>query len=307
MADWALRAPVALIVFNRPETTRRVFVEVARVRPKRLFLIADGPRHDHPADVEHCAQVRRIVSKVDWPCEVETEFAETNRGCRQRISTGLDWLFSRAEEAIILEDDCLPEPTFFRFADELLERFREDARVMHICGANFQFGRSRGDASYYFSKYPHVWGWAGWRRAWRAYDVRMAQWPALRASGWLDRHAAGAPERGYWQRMFDAAYSGRLDTWDYQWAFSCWVRDGLSVIPNVNLVSNIGFGPSATHTGGADLYADLPTQPMAFPVAHPGSVARHAEADAFTARSMYTTSLIARAARRLRGVLGWRP
>lgn len=307
MADRALRAPVALIVFNRPQTTQRVFAEVARARPSRLFLIADGPRPDREADAQRCVAVRRIVTAVDWPCKVESDFAEENLGCRQRISSGLDWLFSRTEEAIVLEDDCLPAASFFRFADELLDYYRHDPRVRHICGSNFQFGRSRGAASYYFSKYPHVWGWASWRRAWKDYDARMHQWPALRESDWLGGQAANAAERGYWRRMFDAAYAGRLDTWDYQWALSCWVHDGLSVIPNVNLISNIGFGASATHTGGADLYANLPTRPMAFPLRHPVSVARDVEADAFTARSMYTTSLVARAGRKLRGMFGWPP
>jgi hypothetical protein len=307
MSDWVLRAAVALIVFNRPRTTQRVFAEVARARPRKLFLIADGPRRGREAEPHECAAVRRIVTRVDWPCDVETDFAETNLGCGRRISSGLDWLFSRTEEAIILEDDCLPEPSFFRFADELLERYRHDNRVRHIGGSNFQFGRSRGGASYYFSRYPHVWGWASWRRAWQDYDAQMQRWPALRAAGWLDRQVAQPAERAYWLRMFDRVQSGQLDTWDYQWTLSCWAGEGLSVIPNFNLISNIGFGASATHTGGADLYANLPTSPVSFPLRHPASVARDVEADAFTARSMYTNSLVARTERKLRGMLGWPP
>src|SRR5579871_4386735 len=170
MSDWKLTTPVALIVFNRPDTTRQVFQEIRRVRPPVLLVVADGPRRDHPEDEQLCRETRAVAEEVDWPCQVLTEYSDVNLGCRHRPASGLDWVFSQVEEAIILEDDCVPHPSFFRFCSELLSRYRDDARIGTIAGTNVQGGRKRGGASYYFSKYPTIWGWASWRRAWALYD-----------------------------------------------------------------------------------------------------------------------------------------
>ena len=150
--------PVAFIIFNRPDTTKRVFAEIAKARPPKLLVIADGPRADHPADVEKCAAVRAIIDGVDWDCEVLKNYSDVNLGCKRRVSSGLDWVFDTVEEAIILEDDCLPHPTFFRFCEEMLEKYRDDKRIAMISGDNLQFGRKRTGYSYYFSRYPHIWG-----------------------------------------------------------------------------------------------------------------------------------------------------
>lgn len=176
MTNWQLQTPVVFFIFDRPDTTARVFAEIARGKPPKLLLVADGPRPDHPGEAEKCAAARAVVEQVDWPCEALTDYAETNLGCRRRVSSGLDWVFATVEEAIILEDNCLPHPTFFRFCEELLERYRDDERVMRISGGNHKFGRKIGTDSYYFTRYAHVWGWASWRRAWRYYDVNMKSW-----------------------------------------------------------------------------------------------------------------------------------
>jgi hypothetical protein len=239
---------VVFIVFNRPEVTQRVFDRIAAARPQKLLLIADGPRPDRSTDSSKVALVREIVAKVDWPCEVYRNFAEENLGCKQRVSSGLDWAFSIVEEAIILEDDCLPDMTFFSFCQELLERYRYDERVMHIGGGNYQHGIRRSSDSYYFSKYPHGWGWASWRRAWQCFDFHIKKWPELRATDWMRTKCPSNREQQYWTDIYDRSYRAELNAWDYQWNFACWVQGGVSIVPEVNLVENIGFGPDATNT-----------------------------------------------------------
>ncbi len=177
--------PVAFLIFNRPELTRKVFATIAQAKPSKLLVVADGPRADVPDDREKCSEARAIIGRIDWDCEVLTNYSSANMGCRARISTGLEWVFTNVEEAIILEDDCIPHPTFFRFCKELLTRYRDDQRVMMISGDNFQMGRNRTPYSYYFSRFFHCWGWATWRRAWRHYDIDMELWPSLRDGSWL--------------------------------------------------------------------------------------------------------------------------
>jgi SAM-dependent methyltransferase len=270
-----LRTPVAFLIFNRPDLAERVFAEVARVKPRKLLVVADGPRF--PEEADKCERTRAIIKRVDWDCEVLTDFSELNLGCKRRISTGLDWVFSKVEEAIILEDDCLPAPSFFGFCEELLEKYRDDERVMHISGDNFQNGQSRTEYSYYFSRYSHVWGWASWRRAWQHYDVGLKTWPRYKqliSSLFNDPY-----EQAYWQDTFSRVYEGAIDTWDYQWLYACLTQSGLAILPNSNLVSNIGFGEDATHTREAvapSAIADI------WEIKHPPIVIRHAEADQYT-------------------------
>ncbi len=288
MPEGQLPAPIALFIFNRPDTTARVFAAIRAARPQRLLIVADGPRSDRPGEAERCAAARAAAEQIDWPCEVTRNYADANLGCRRRLSSGLDWVFESVAEAIILEDDCLPEATFFPFCAELLERYRNDERVMHISGDNFQTGRARTAFSYYFSRFPHVWGWASWRRAWRHYDVNLARWPELRAGGWLRDWLGDARAARQWTQLFDRTHRREIDTWDFQWTLACWAQSGLSILPAVNLVSNIGFNAEATHTRAGNRLANLPTQPLAFPLRHPTFVIRDAQADAFTQRDQFT-------------------
>jgi len=278
MFSSSLTTPVAFILFNRPETTRAVFQRIRAARPKTLLLIADGPRASRPGESDRCEAARAVVAEIDWPCAVHRNFSDVNLGCRDRPASGIDWVFSIVQEAIILEDDCLPDPTFFRFCSELLDRYRNDPRVGMVTGDNFQNGRRRGSGSYYFSKYTDIWGWATWRRAWSRYDHAAAHWPQFQRSGDFERHTEPA-ERPYWRSAFDAVYSGRLDAWDYQWVLTCWTHQMLSAIPNKNLISNIGFGPGATHTHNVDAFANLPTGSLDFPLDHPTEIVANREAD----------------------------
>lgn len=291
-AGWRLdRTPVALFLFNRPATTEKVFAALRQVRPARLLVVADGPRPDHPEDVAACAAARAIVARIDWPCELLTDFAATNMGLKPRFDSGLDWVFAQCDEAIILEDDCVAEPTFFRFCQELLEQYRHDERVLSVSGDNFQFGLRRSPASYYFSRYSHIWGWATWRRAWSLYDPAMARWPALRDAGWLEHVLGDAQAVQYWSYIFQTNFETG-ETWDYAWLFASWLQGGLHALPAVNLVANHGFGPTAMHTRAVNSkFASMPTEPVAFPLTHPPAVAAWAEADLFTEEIMFSGSL----------------
>ncbi|HVZ84621.1 MAG TPA: hypothetical protein VG893_13190 [Terracidiphilus sp.] len=268
-----LNVPVALFGFSRLEATRRVFQAVAAARPRQLFVVVDGPRADRAGEAERCAEVRKILTAVDWPCEVFTNFAEKNLGCRRRIISGIDWVFSHVEEAIILEDDCLPDPSFFPYCAELLERYRDSEQIAYISGFNPLASEYHLISSYYFSHVACIWGWATWRRAWRAYDERLQGWPAVKAEGILGLLFPNKQVVDYWSRVFDAMYKGTgPNTWDYQWSYTCWMRNWLGIIPGRNLIQNIGFGGEATHTTQIDPLLALKAQSMAFPLHHPAAI-----------------------------------
>lgn len=293
MKDILFNVPVALLLFNRPDLTARMFEVVRQIRPAKLFLIADGPRAKHPTDGLLCEQVRSVVEKIDWRCEVFKNYAETNLGCRVRVTSGLDWVFGQCDEAVILEDDCLPDTSFFPFCAELLARYRHNERIMLISGDNWiahrQTGLHPANYSYYFSRYPHIWGWATWKRAWRHYDVTMRNWPDLRTQGWLNQFFQGERFAGAaWDDWFQATYDGSLDTWDYQWTFACWQRAGLAILPSVNLVTNLGFRPDGTHTQKESWLGSLPLQSLSFPLQHPAEITRNETADAFAQRRIFT-------------------
>lgn len=286
MVGLQIKTPVAFLIFNRPDTTSQVFEVIRAARPPRLLVVADGPR-TLQGDAEKCQATRAIIQGVDWPCEVMTNFSDVNMGCKRRVSSGLDWVFDTVEEAIILEDDCLPHPTFFRYCEELLAKYRSDERVMMISGDNFQSGRKRTNFSYYFSFYAHIWGWASWRRAWKHYDVDMRLWPDIRQDSWLMDVLGNKRSATYWANVFNRVYEGHIATWDYQWLFACWMQSGLIVLPNVNLISNIGFGSEATHTPINSPFANLSREPMLFPLRHPPFMMRDTTADSLMDKTMF--------------------
>jgi hypothetical protein len=293
-----LNTPVVLIIFRRPETTQKVFETIRQAQPRQLLVIADGPNPDRPGEAEQCAQARAIIDRVDWDCEVIKRYSDINLGCARSVSSGLSWAFSLVEEAIILEDDCLPHPSFFPFCAELLARYRHDSRVTSISGQNVQFGRRRTEYDYYFSAFNHIWGWATWRRAWQNFDFEIKRWPEFRDQGllnhlWHDRVAVR-----YWTKIFNLQFSDPViqqKNWDYQWTFSCWCQSGLGIISNVNLVSNLGFDGSGTNIVSsqgefAARYGQIHTQGLEFPLQHPPFVLRNLAADQFTQKTLFHKS-----------------
>lgn len=274
-----LDTAVLFLVFNRPETTRQVFGSIRQARPSRLYVAADGSRD--PGEHESCNLAREIATAVDWPCSVRTLFRDKNLGCGLAVSGAIDWFFEHEDEGIILEDDCLPDQSFFRFCEEILGRYRNNSAIMMISGEYYYGRHGRPLSSYFFSRYNGTWGWATWARAWNCNDRTMRHWPELRNSDWLMRVGDGHRDfRDFWTEVFDTVYQGRIDIWDHQWTYSCWLADGITVLPSRNLIKNIGFGSNATHTkADSGWIGDLPLEALSFPLVHPVELERDQIAD----------------------------
>jgi len=241
MNNWQLNTPVAFLIFNRPDTTDQVFEAIRAAKPPKLLIVADGPRPAVAGEVDRCKAARSVIERVDWPCEVLTCMSDFNLGCKERITTGLDWVFDQVEEVIILEDDCLPHPDFFRFCEEMLDRYRHDQRVMMITGTNYLLDKLAIEESYCFSRYFTIWGWAAWRRSWSKYDPTMSGWNQLRDQHQLRSLYSQDYMCKYASKMVDADYLDKINTWDTQWFYSCLFNNGLCIVPRVNLISNIGI------------------------------------------------------------------
>lgn len=244
----ALQTPILFLIFNRPDTTIRVFEKIAQQQPLKLYVAADGPRINKTGEENLCLETRTIIEKINWPCKVKKLYRKENLGCKMAVSNAISWFFEQETEGIILEDDCLPNDSFFGFCEQMLNRYRHNERIMHIGGTNFQFGNKIGNGDYYYSNYNHIWGWATWQRAWKNYDVTIGKWPAFKKNNYLKNILKSKLETKNWTKIFDDVFNGKVNTWDYQWTFTMWCNGGLAVIPSCNLVQNIGFGSDqATH------------------------------------------------------------
>ncbi len=298
--------PVVLIVFNRPELTRRVFQRIAEVRPRTLLVVADGPREDRPGERERCEEVRRIATSVSWDCEIKTNFAAENLGCRRRVISGLHWAFQEVEEAIVLEDDILPDPSFFTFCQAMLCRYRHEDRVAMVSGFNIGADHARSPESYFFSRLTHIWGWATWRRAWAHYDESMTLWPSAERAFAMRRVFQSPSARRYWTPILEGMYRGvGPNTWDYQWMFTNIMRNCLSVVPQQNLVQNLGFGVDATHVNDPEDAPRVEVGSLSFPLVHPAQIAPAEPLDELDQQlsGWHTPTLPVRALRKARRVL----
>lgn len=277
-----MKSAVLFVVFNRPDTTARVFETIRAAKPPRLYVAADGPRAGRADEAVLCAQVRQLATKVDWPCKLYTLYQDTNLGCKIGVSSAINWFFEHEEQGIVLEDDILAQSSFFEYCDEMLDRYKDDTRVSMVSGCNLLSKRLQMQQSYFFSRYVHIWGWATWRRAWKHYDVTMAQWPALQASATLHQLLDGDNAlANFWEQIFNQVHAGKIDTWDYQWVLTCWMQGGLDILPARNLIENLGFGPDATHTTmeTPQLLVESEPQELVFPLLHPNAVERSLVAD----------------------------
>ena len=285
--------PVLLLIFNRPNFTKLVLEAIQNSKPSRLYVAADGPRMENQQDISLCAETRALISNYYFEFPVITLFHEENLGCKKAVSSAIDWFFAQESEGIILEDDCLPHLDFFRFCEELLRKYREDTRIMMVSGDNF-FTGFQLDNSYYFSRMTHIWGWATWKRAWKHYNVNMELWPDFKAKNYLYHMF---PKRKYWrgwEKLMDDTNSGIINTWDYQWQFTCWIQGGLSIMPKVNLVTNIGtLDPTGTHTNplGSDENG-INCQPIDFPLIHPEFIIPDYHADDKMLGRIFNTNTI---------------
>lgn len=243
-----LKTAVLFLVFNRLDTTKQVFEAIQKAKPPKLYIAADGARNNREGESEKVKEVRDfILNNINWQCEIKTLFREKNLGCKYAVSSAITWFFEQEEMGIVLEDDCLPTQSFFWFCEELLQRYKDEMRVWHIGGINLQNGIIRGDGDYYFSKYNHVWGWAGWASRWKFYDVEIS---TIKDSNFIQSTFKYKSMQRYWINNLKKIRSNKIDTWDYQWAFTIWANNGLAILPNVNLILNIGFGEEAFHTQG---------------------------------------------------------
>ena len=278
----SLHIPVLLIIFKRPDTTRQVFEAIRQAKPPRLYVAADGPRPGKEGEAEQVQATRDIIRQVDWECEVKTLFRDKNVGCGIGPSTAIDWFFEHEEAGIILEDDCLPNQSFFVFCQETLEHYAHDARIMQVSGMNPQKGWQRDPGyDYYFSEAGITWGWATWRRAWKLYDYNIPRFKEALDKGYLESFYIVREKLDWVINCLDEAHRRlpAVDWWDFQWEFTKFTNSGLSVVPNVNLVTNIGFGADATHTLGISGFATTNTTELRFPLRHPPFVIRDVQSD----------------------------
>ncbi len=264
-------AAVAVLMFNRPEVTRATLQHIVQARPSAVYLIADGPRTGHPSDIRACAAVRDIATSMPWDCPVHTLFAEENMGLRARVSSGLDWVFSLEPAAIVLEDDCLADSSFFPYASELLERYRESARVGIISGNNFLRGLRVSPESYFFSPDARIWGWATWDRVWRDFSKEGLnhRWEESEALTAVARLESASRRRAL---VADSRRAHKIDSWALPFVLHFQKRGYLSAVPSVNLVTNVGFGTGSTHTKFESFTAEVKSGTLTFPLIHPQSV-----------------------------------
>jgi len=265
-------SPVLFLIFNRPEQTKRVFARIRQARPEKLFVAADGPRIDRIDEERLCTEARGVIEQVDWPCEIKTLIRGQNLGCRQAVSSAITWFFESVEAGIILEDDCLPDLSFFSFCTELLARYQNDDRVGMISGNNFGSKLYNAELSYSFSRHGLIWGWATWKRAWDCYKTDFNELSPMEIDLIKSNISQNRRFVDYWWKGAAAAINGDLDTWDYLWGVTRYRNNYLVVRPKANLVANIGFGVSSTHTAGVANELYIKTQSVEFPLKHPNIV-----------------------------------
>ncbi|WP_051524664.1 CDP-glycerol glycerophosphotransferase family protein [Pseudobutyrivibrio sp. MD2005] len=279
MADFKLHTPVVFIIFNRPDCVKDSFESIRAAKPKKLYIVADGPRFDHPDDKKLCKECRDIVSNIDWDCQVKRIYSDVNMGCGRRPATGITEVLKKEEYAIIIEDDCVPSPDFYRFCQEMLFKYKNDDRIFSISGMNF--GLSDKSADYFFTYINCTWGWATWKRVWDKYDYEMSKYPEIVKTDYLYSLFNDRLVANFWYKWFDECYSQSMtSSWDHQFLFASFLEKGLHLYPNKNLVQYMGFNEDATHCNAVDSNSRLATttnkiEKLNFPLVHPIAVQRN--------------------------------
>jgi hypothetical protein len=308
MKNSIFQTPISLHVFNRPETTKKLFDVIRIIKPEKIFITADGPRDGYPNDIKNCKKVRDIFNEIDWDCDLQKNFSEINKGAFRSTSEGITWVFTHVDRAIILEDDCIPGNSFFTYCNELLNYYENDKRIALISGNNFQLNKNQTDDSYYFSRYTHIWGWATWKRTWEQVDFSMKDWPEYKKINGLKSLFSNKKAINYWSDFFQDMYDKKSEPhWDLLLSLSSYMNNTLTIIPNKNLVSNIGFGPSANITKKETKFHSLKTEAMSFPLQHPKFVSSFINADNFTEKTRFsgTSSFLKNKARKYMPVHIW--
>lgn len=280
-----LYTPILFLTFNRLNTTKKVFQAIKEAHPKKLYVASDGPRASVSGEDLKVKEVRDFIeSNINWECEVKTLFRDNNLGCKLAVSGAIDWFFENEEQGIILEDDCLPDQSFFRFCEELLERYKDNEEIAVISGNNFNKEKI-GEADYYLSKIPHIWGWATWRRTWKKYDVTMSSFPKFKKNEEIKKIWSDKNVQNYWLYILNEVYNNKINTWDYQLSFFLFINKSFCICPNINLVSNIGFGKEFTNTMVPDeRVMDLISKEINFPLSHPSQIKYDISNDSYVNR-----------------------
>ncbi len=288
--------PILLLAWRRPDKVAKVISSMRAIKPQNIYVACDGPIQNNPEEFDKVLKTRMAIDReIDWNYKsLKKLLSEKNKGCKEGVVSALNWFFENEEEGIIIEDDCLPHPDFFEFAKIMLNKYRNDKRIWCISGNNLQNNQKRGDASYYFSYYPLVWGWATWKRCWDKYDVEMKSWPAFKKKKLLNNYFDSKREGKYWEKRFDKMYYlNQPDTWDYQWLFCCIKNNGLGIIPNKNLIENIGFGVDATHTTSKTISPAVLKNFQSntsglLPIKNPAYIVRSKIADKYTSLNQFS-------------------
>lgn len=301
-----LKTPVLFMAFNRLDTTKQVFEQIKIAKPPKLYIAADGARKNKEGEQEKVQTVREYLLKnVDWDCEVKTLFREENIGCKMAVSGAISWFFEHETQGIILEDDCKPCQSFFWFCEEMLEKYKDDKRIWLVSGDNFQNGIKRGDGDYYFSKLTHIWGWATWADRWQYYDVEIKSFDAFKQQNLIESIFLLEAQQQFWLKSLEDVKNGKIDTWDYQWSYCVFSNNGLGILPNQNLIQNIGFGVDATHTFDLESkLANMATQDMKFPIKNPIFLIADKQADDMTSELQFKpTPLVAKVINKIKSRL----
>lgn len=289
MTNNKFNVPILLIGFNRPESINKVINAIRMSNCTHLYVSIDGPRLGVASDHDLILEVHKLILNIDWCENIYYQFHETNLGPMHSQLTAINWFFSCVEEGIILEDDCIPDQSFFNYCKILLARFRDNQKIYMISGNNFQNGKKYGNGDYYFSIFPHIWGWASWRRAWNLYDPTIKDWPKFKNNRSINNLHMPKLSEKFWSDIFDNIYDGNFTRgWDYRFAFSCWVNDMLCVLPNTNLVRNIGFNEFGTNCHSPRLFlSNIPEMSVGELLSHPKKIEQSIRADKRTSRIMF--------------------
>jgi hypothetical protein len=267
-----MKIPVTIIIFNRPENTKRLFESLNIYKPETLFVISDGPRKNFEDDREKVIQSRKIFEKIDWKCEVYFNNSESNLGCRERIITGLNWVFGQVEKTIILEDDCIPSEEFFIFMELMLNKYQTNKDISSVCGTNFLPDWSETKDSYLYSKYCHVWGWGTWKDRWEKIDFNLDKLHKIKKTKFLKNYLGSFRAYLYWHWILNNVKKKKIDSWAYIWNFTNFINNSLSIIPAINLLSNIGIGKDSSNTQSLPykyIKAEESRKKLKFPLKYP--------------------------------------
>lgn len=300
-----LKTAVLFLVFNRLDTTKQVFESIRQAKPPRLYVAADGARESRDGEKEKVEDVRNyVLNNIDWECEVKTLFREENLGCKIAVSSAITWFFNNEEMGIILEDDCYPTQSFFWFCEELLERYKDVENIYLISGDGRATSKINIKHDYSFVKYSLIWGWASWRRVWNQYDVKMPDWDK-RKSNMIKNLSINKDTKRYWQHALQNVHDGKIDTWDYQFAYLLFKNYGMCIVPKINFISNVGFGSDATHTTDSNCKnANIPHFNIAFPLNHPADITLNDRLEKFYDENEFTQkSIMVRAINKLARII----